>query len=160
VSISYDAQRLRELAVRLKAAGDEGKGLRRELMRQLDAAAQPLTRQIASLAHLKPYLPDPYAGILSRDLSVGAQKIFASNPRISIRAKAREHRRRVRLLDDGFINHPVYARGPRRRWNWVNGQTGGMRPGFFSEPCEQATPQIREHVLAALTETDRKITSG
>jgi hypothetical protein len=152
--------RLRLTAARLKDAGEEGKGLRRELMKQLDAAAEPLAREIASLAHLKPYLPDPYAAVLSQDLSVGAQKIFASNPRISIRAKARQHRRKVRLLDAGFINHPVYARGPRRRWHWVSGQTGGMKPGFFTEPCEKATPEIREHVLAALTETDRKITSG
>jgi hypothetical protein len=152
--------KLRLVAERLKDAGEQGKGLRRELMKELDAAAQPLARKISSLEHLKPYLPDPYAVILAGDLSVGAQKIFASNPRVSIRAKAREHRRKVRLLDAGFINHPVYARGPRRRWNWVNGQTGGMKPGFFTDPCEQATPEIREHVLAALTETDRKITSG
>ena len=152
--------KLRLVAERLKDAGEQGKGLRRELMKELDAAAQPLARKISSLEHLKPYLPDPYAVILAGDLSVGAQKIFASNPRVSIRAKAREHRRKVRLLDAGFINHPVYARGPRRRWNWVNGQTGGMKPGFFTDPCEQATPEIREHVLAALTETDWKINSG
>lgn len=153
-------EQLRTLTQRLKEAGDEGKGFRRELMKQLDDAAQPLAAKIASVDHLKPYFPDRYAAVLAADLSVGAQKIFASNPRVSIRAKARAHRRKVRLFDSGRINHPIYPRGPRRTWNWMNGQTGGMQPGFFTDPCEQATPEIREHVLAALTETARKIANG
>jgi hypothetical protein len=151
-------EQLRTLAARLKAAGDEGKGFRRELMRQLDDAARPLAREIASPAHLMPYMPDRYAEVLAGDLAVGAQKIFASNPRVSIRAKGRGHRRKVRLLDQGFINHPIWPRGPRRSWNWQNRQTGGMKPGFFTDACRDATPDIREHVLAAMTETARKIT--
>jgi len=132
-----------------------------ELSRKMDAAAQPLAREIASLAHLKPYLPDRYAAVLAEDITVTSQKIFASNPRVSVRCRTRgERRRKVRLLDAGFINHPVYARGPRDEWDWWNRQTGGMRPGFFTDPCRGATPQIREKVLQALTETERKITRG
>ena len=153
-------EQLRTLAARLKEAGDEGKGFRRELMKQLDEAAKPLAREISSLAHLRPYLPDRYAAVLAADISVTSQKIFASNPRVSVRCRTRgERRRKVRLLDAGFINHPIFARGPRDEWDWWNRQTGGMKPGFFTVPCEKAAPQIREHVLAALTETARKITS-
>ena len=36
----------------LKEAGEDGKAFRRELMKQLDEAAKPLAREIASLAHL------------------------------------------------------------------------------------------------------------
>lgn len=154
-------EQLRTLAERLKEAGEEGQGFRRELMDKIDEAAQPLAEKIASLEHLKPYLPDRYAAVLAEDINVRASKIFASNPRVSISCKTRgEHRRKVRLLDAGFINHPIYARGPREDWDWWNGQTGGMVPGFFSDPCEKATPQIREKVLEALTETARKITDG
>jgi hypothetical protein len=149
------SEQLRALAIRLKDAGDEGKGLRRELMKQLDDAAKPLVREIADLAHLKPYMPARYAGVLAGDLAVGSQRIFASNPRVSIRAKARAHRRKVRQVDAGILQHPLF--GDRERWFR---QTDGMRPGFFTDPCERATPQIREHVLAALTETEKKITSG
>jgi hypothetical protein len=151
---------LRTLAQRLKDAGDEGKGLRRELMKQMDAAAQPLAVKIASVEHLKPYLPDRYAAVLAADLTVRAQKIFAGNPRVSIRAQGRAHKRKVALLDEGFINHPVFARGPRRTWDWKNRQTGGMRPGFFSEACRDAAPDIREHVLMAITETTAKVAHG
>ena len=69
-------------------------------------------------------------------------------------------RAKVRHLDDGFINHPVFARGPRPDWDWWNNQTGGMKPGFFTVPCVDAIPQIREKVLQALTETARKIAGG
>jgi hypothetical protein len=130
-------------------------------MNKINDAAQPLAREISSLAHLQPYMPDRYAAVLATDINVRASKIFASNPRVSISCKTRgEHRRKVRLLDAGFINHPVYAHGPRDEWDWWNGQTGGMKPGFFSDPCAAATPQIREKVLEALTETARKITRG
>jgi hypothetical protein len=148
-------EQLRTLAIRLKDAGNEGKGLRRELLKQIGDAAKPLVREISDPAHLRPYMPDRYAGVLAGDLSVGAQRILASNPRVSIRAKARAHRRKVRQLDAGILQHPLF--GDRERWFK---QTDGMRPGFFTDPCEKATPQIREHVLAALTETERKITGG
>ena len=155
-------EQLRALAERLKEAGSEGQGFRRELMKQIDEAARPLARQIASLDHLKPYMPDRSAAVLAADITVTSQKIFAgSSPRVSVRCRTRgEHRRKVRLLDSGRINHPVFARGPRQDWDWWNGQTGGMVPGFFSDPCREATPQIREKVLEALTETARKIAEG
>ena len=154
-------EELRILAERLKDAGSEGKGFRRELMKQMEAAAQPLAAEIGNLEHLKPYLPDRYAAVLAADLNVSTQRIFAgSNPRVSVVAKAREHKRKVALFEDGIINHPFFAQGPRRSWDWVNGQTAGMKPGFFTDPCEDAIPDIREHVLEAMAETARKITSG
>jgi hypothetical protein len=153
-------EQLRTLAARLKDAGEEGKGFRRELMKQISAAAEPLAREISSLAHLKPYMPDRYAAVLAGDISVTAQKIFARDPRVSVRAKGRQHKRKVRLVDQGRLNHPVFAEGPRKTWEWVNGQTDGMKPGFFREPCEKAAPEIRQHVLAAMDETAGKITRG
>lgn len=154
-------EQLRALAERLKEAGEEGQGFRRELMSQITDAAEPLAREISSLDHLQPYMPDRYAAVLAADITVTAQRIFAGNPRVSVSCKTRgEHRRKVRRLDAGYINHPIFARGPRDEWDWWNGQTGGMVPGFFTVPCLNATPAIREKVLEALTETARKITRG
>lgn len=154
-------EQLRALAARLKEAGDEGKGFRRELVNQLDEAARPLAREIGSAAHLEPYMPDRYAAVLAADLSVRVQKLFAgSSPRISVVAKARVHKRKLAVLESGRINHPVFAQGPRRGWNWVNGQTRGMRPGFFFDPCDKAAPDIRGRARGAMAETARKITDG
>jgi len=154
-------EQLRQVAARLKDAGEEGKGFRKELLRQLGEAAKPIAAKIADPEHLKPYMPDRYALVLAPELSVGAQRILSKNPRVSISARTRrQKRRKVAYLDRGFINHPVYPRGPRSRWDWENGQTGGMQPGFFTDPCEDAAPDIREHILAALTETSEKISGA
>jgi hypothetical protein len=152
-------EQLRRVAARLKEAGDEGKGFRRELQKQIREAARPLAAEISNVEHLKPYMPDRYAAVLAADLTVRVANRFSStSPGVVIRAQAREHKRKVARLDAGTINHPVYPRGPRRDWSWSNYQTGGMKPGFFSDACRDATPQIRSKVLQALTETERKIT--
>jgi hypothetical protein len=151
-------EQLRILAARLKEAGEEGQGFRRELMSQITDAAAPLAREIASPDHLGQYMPTRYAGVLAGDISVTAQRIFAGNPRISVRAKGRAHKRKVRPLDDGRLSHPVFAEGPRAGWKWVT-QTDGVTAGFFTVPCHDAAPDIRAHVLAAMDETARKIVS-
>lgn len=158
-------EQLRRIARGLKDAGVEGKGLRRNLTKQINEAAKPLVKKISDPEHLKPYLPDRYALVLAADLAVAERSlVLGSNPRLRITAKGREHRRKVVHLDAGLINHPVFARGPRRRsatdpgWTWKNNQTGGMKPGFFSDACKDATPQIRAKVLTALTDTEREIT--
>lgn len=151
---------LRALSARLRAAGKEGQGLRRKLYKKNREAARPLAEEIARVEHLKPYMPDRYAVTLAEDLGVRTANYFSANPRIEIRAKARAHRRKLRFLDTGFINHPVFARGPRRGWEWSNGQTGGMKSGFFSDAAKNAAPQIREKILEAMAETARQITGG
>lgn len=154
-------EQLRTLAARLKEAGAEGKGLRRELDKQLDRAAQPLVRKIADPAHLAAYMPKRYAGVLAADLSVRVQKLFGgSGSRVSIVAKARAHRRKLAVLEDGRINHPKYPHGPRATWDWENGQTRGMRADFFAGPCEAAAPDIRDHLEQAMADIARKITDG
>lgn len=149
---------LRALSARLREAGSEGQGLRRNLYKQMNEAVKPLAEEISAPEHLMAYMPDRYAAILAEDLGVRIAKSFSANPRIEILAKAKQHKRKVRLLDAGRINHPVYARGPRKGWRWSNAQTGGMRPGFFSDATEKASPQIRDKVLKAMTETARSIT--
>lgn len=153
------AMELRALSVRLKAAGTEGKALRRKLSRNMNESVKPLADKIADVEHLKPYMPDRYAVVLAEDLGVRISNSFSSaNPRVEVRAKARQHRRKLLMLDAGVINHPIYARGERRTWRWSNTQTEGMRPGFFSDVIKDETPRIRDKVLQAMTETAREIT--
>jgi hypothetical protein len=149
---------LRLLSARLREAGKEGQGLRRKLYKQMNEAAEPLAEKIADVEHLKPYMPDRYAAVLAEDLGVRIAKSFSRNPRIEVRAKARQHKRKLVMLDAGIINHPVYAEGERKYWRWSNAQTGGMRPGFFSDVLKEESPQIRDQVMKAMTETARSIT--
>jgi len=158
VSIDYDAERLRLLGERLRAVGTEGQGLRRELMKAVTEAAKPLAREIADVEHLKPYMPDRYAAVLAADLNVSSQKILSRNPQISVRARGRQHKRKVEWLNQGNINHPVYARGPRKTWRWENRQVKGMRRGFFDDAVGDVAPELRAQVMKALEEVYRQVT--
>lgn len=150
---------LRALSVRLKAAGDEGKTLRRKLSKQMNEAVLPLAKEISNVEHLKPYMPDRYALVLSADLTARIRNSIASaTPRVEVLAKAKQHKRKVALLDVGIINHPIYARGPRRGWSWSNTQTSGMKAGFFTDAVKDQTPQIRDQVLQVMTEIAREVT--
>lgn len=141
------------LARRLREAGEGG--LRQELYRKINDAAGPIARQIGDVEHLKSYMPDRYAPVLAGDLSAGVSKLTGRNPGVIIRARSRQRRRKLRQLDAGFIRHPLF--GDREHWYT---QTAGMRAGFFSDPAQHAAPQVREAILAAVTETARKIQGG
>ena len=151
-----------QFGVLAKHLKDAGQGeLRKKLYKAINDTARPLAREIASVEHLKPYVPDRYAPVLAADLTVTVSKRTSdANPGVSIRAKGRQRARKVRYLDRGFINHPIYARGPRDEWRWANGQTGGMKPGFFSDPTEHAAPEVRRAILTEMTEIARKATGG
>lgn len=144
---------LRLLSARLRAAGTEGQGLRRELYKAINDAAKPLADEIRSVEHLIPYVPDKYAPVLAGDLTVKAVKRGTTNPGVSIQARGRVHKRKVIQFNDGVISHPLF--GNRKRWFR---QTAGMRPGFFTDPAEKAAPGIRRQVLAAMHDTGQKIT--
>lgn len=147
------------LAKHLKDTGQGG--LRKGLYKAINDAARPLAREISRVEHLKPYMPDRYAPILAADLTVTVSKRTSdANPGVTLRAKGRQRARKVRYLDRGFINHPVYATGPRDEWRWANGQTGGMKPGFFSDPTGHAAPEVRAAILREMTEIARKATGG
>ena len=150
------------LGRRLREAGTEGRGLRSALLAKIDEAVQPLTDEIGSLEHLIPYFPDRYASVLAGDLNVTVRRTLAGDPKITIRAQARDHKRKIRLFNDfGYINHPVYARGPnRRKWAWVNGQEKGMRRGFFDDAALKHAPEIRDKGAEALRETNRMLAGG
>ena len=157
-TLGAGAQQLRDLSRRLKEAGTDGQGLRRALRKQIRDAAEPLAREISRLDHLVIYMPDRYAAVLAGDLSVRVSATFSGSPHVQVRAQARAHKRKLQYLDKGFINHPIFARGPRALWDWSNGQTGGMEAGFFTIPCEDSAPEFRSAVLAAMTETAQNIT--
>lgn len=145
------------LARRLKDAGETG--LQRELYRAIDDAAQPLVREIGSVAHLMPYMPDRYAGVLAGDLSVTTLKLTGQKRAgVRIVAKGRAHRRRVVTLDDGIIMHPVF-RVRTRAARWVS-QTDGMKAGFFHDPARRSAPRVRDAILAAMHDVATKITKG
>lgn len=142
------------LSARLKEAG--ATGLRRQLYKAIDRAAQDLVEEIGSREHLDPYMPNHYAETLAADLSVRIYKRSGRDPHLTVRAEGREHKRKLVQLDErGMLVHPVF--GNREIWR---AQFRSVRPGFFSDPVERCTPAVRKQIEAAMRETARKITGG
>lgn len=156
--LASGAEDFAALARRLRDAGE--KTLRAELYKKINDAAKPIARKIADVEHLKAYLPDRYAAVLGADLTATVSKLTGRDPGVTIRARARERKRKVKLLDSGVINHPVFARGDRSEWDWYNGQLRGMKAGFFSDPCQDSAPEVRAAILEAMAQTARKVTGG
>ena len=145
---------LRKLSARLREAGDEGKGLRRELLKAVTAAARPLAKDIRDPARLHPYLPGPYADVLAADLSVTTSKRTGRDPGISLKVKGRVKKRHVRRIDDGTLMHPLW--GDREHWY---AQRQHVQPGAISDPFNKAAPAIRAEVLKAMHDVGKRVTS-
>lgn len=151
--LAAGAEEFAALARRLKETGEVT--LRRDLYKAISDAARPLAREIGSVSHLRPYLPDRYAAVLASDLAVTTSRLTGRNPGVRLVAKGRVRKRKVQLLDTGAIQHPLF--GNRTRWFT---QRDGMRAGFFTDPAKRSGPQVRDSILAAMRETAARITKG
>lgn len=149
--LAAGAEDFATLARRLKAAGETG--LRRELYKALNDAVKPITQKITDPAHLRAYFPGRYADTVAADLKVSTvQNGSIRTPGIRISATGRVKKRKVVQLNDGALHHPLF--GDRDHWYL---QIRGVRVGFFSDPCEQSGPDVREKIMTAIDETAAKV---
>ena len=144
------AQQIRDLADGLTAVGEDG--LRRELLKALSAAADPIAKQIRATGNLRDHMPGRYADVLAEDLQVTAHARAGLNPEVTILARAPtvgRGGRKIRQRNAGVITHPLF--GNRERW-YV--QEKGMVEGFFDTPVERAAPAVREAIRAAVNRAE------
>ena len=151
------AQQLRDLSLRLREMGAEGKGLRRELYRAINDAGKPVADELVNPAWLESFMPNRYAKELAPDLRVTVLKRGGQRASVALRLRGRTRDRQVTRLNAGLLRHPVFAEGPRHDWHWVT-QTGGMHPGFFTDAVRAHIPEIRDEVDQAMHDVARKIT--
>ena len=146
------------LAYALREAGETG--LKRELDKALNDAAQPVARVIGREDHLKAFMPDRYARVLAPDLKVTVRKRSAGdNPGVSIVASAptvggspSRRGRNIPRLNRGILAHPVF--GNRDHWEY---QSDGVTRGFFDRPVEAGRPVVRRQIEDALARVRAKI---
>lgn len=139
------AQEFRDLAVTLRLIGEDE--LRAELYRAISDAAQPVLSDIRQ--GIPDYMPNRYAATLSADLSLTSSKHTGTDPGVLLLGRVRgAKKRRLRRLDAGILAHPLY--GDREHWFYQGPEGGGMRPGFFTRPAEDAEPKVREAIVAAM----------
>jgi hypothetical protein len=145
------AEQFGALARRLKEAGD--KELRSELYKGINRAIKPMKKDVKD--NVTSYMPSNgiYAGVIKKALSLTISKRAGkSTPGITLKAKARGKTdlRKVGLLDDGILRHPVF--GNREKWRDTR-----IKGGFFTEQSKKSARFVRENIVQAMNDVAEKV---
>lgn len=135
---------LARLSRAMRGAGEQGKGLRRQLNSSLNAETKPT--RLAMRAAIVPGLPKSgglAADVLKSTRFTTSIRTAAGSAGVSIRARGR--RAIKRMNDRGSVRHPIWG----RRSVWVV-QTKGVHLGFLRKPFQQSAPRMRQAALGAI----------
>jgi len=141
------AEQLGDLSKRLRAAGDQGKGLRRELYRGINRATKPLKADAQKAAADRLPQSGGLAGIVAKS-KFSTRTRTGRNPSVSIQAKGTA----AQATDKGIIRHRVFGRDV-----WVTQQ---VPPGWFTETMQAGAPHVRRELLEAMENVVRQIARG
>lgn len=144
-------EQLDEVARAFKAAGVEGKALRRELTASLNRATQG-TRE-----DMKESIPQsfPTRGGLARSVEASAKfstSTSSSARSLGVRIRARGRGALAMGNAQGMIRKPVF--GNRKVWRT---QTAGVHKGFLDEAFEKSKPKVQDAVLDAIAKVASQI---
>ena len=142
------ADQLRVVAQRLKAAGGGG-GLRRDLLRGIKTAANPVLDDVRASASAEL----PKAGGL-------AERVAGSKFTVQVRTGAKTAGVRIRgqsgwnigRMNRGILRHPVFG----NRDVWVE---QSITPGWFDHPIQARAEPIRLAVVAVIDDVARRLES-
>jgi len=138
---------LAAVAARLRELADGG--LTRELADGIRRAVAPLPQKIRD--GLEPKLPNRYAAELDASIRI-TQRTFLSPDSTSVTILASNSgskARKLRRLDSGVLWHEVF--GNRKVW-----REQAVTPGWFTRPCEEAAPEVRDAIDEVLREVAAK----
>lgn len=145
------AEQLGDLAKRLRAQGEAGKGLRRELLREIRSAAKPLAEEAKRAALAIPAKPPEDTGLRKRVARLVRVRTRTTGQRVGVRIAVGklDGTNLPRRLNRGSWRHPVHGTD-----RWVV-QT--VPPGWFDKTLRRGAPRVRIRVVAAMRRTARKI---
>lgn len=138
-------QTLQRLSRDFRAAGEQGKGLKRELTRSISAATKETRTDMRSalLAGL------PQSGGLAADVqrsTTFSTQTSLGSQSVGVRIKARGRRSIRRMNATGAFRHPVFG----RRSVWVTQIAGPPTKGFLDKPFEESRPHIQQAAVRAI----------
>ena len=138
-------QTLTRLSRDLRAAGEQGKGLKRELSRGISATTKETRAAMRSA--LAAGLPQSggLAAEVTGSTTFSTQTSLGSQS-VGVRIKARGRRSIRRMNATGAFRHPVFG----RREVWVTQIAGPPTKGFLDKPFEASRPEIQQEVLLAI----------
>lgn len=143
------ADQLRGLARSLKAAGDPGKGLRRELLAEIRKTAKgPLLDELKAAALSKLPSRGGLASYAAKNLKVTVRTRL-SGQQAGVTVLAAVKNMDLPKLETGKLRHPVYGRG-----TWVS---QSIPPRIFEAAAEQVAEEVAKQVLAVVDDVTRKV---
>lgn len=131
------ADQLGDLANQLRAAGDSGKGLKRELYRGLNRATKPLRAEAQKAAAAKLPQSGGLAAVVAKS-KFSTKTLTGRNPAVAVVAKGT-----AASSDRGFVKHPVFG----NKGNWV---TQTVEGGWFSDTLRDGAPLVRKELIEAI----------
>lgn len=137
------ADQLGDLAKQLRAAGESGKGLKRELYRGLNRATKPLRQEAQQAAASSLPQSGGLAAVVAK--SKFTTKILTGrNPAVAIVAKGA-----AASTDKGFVMHRVFGRGPLVRQS--------VEGGWFTATLKAGAPTVRKELIEAMSDVADQI---
>ena len=131
------ADQLGDLAKALRAAGTEGKGLRKELYAGMNRATKPLRATAQERAATDLPQEGGLAALVSK--RKGSTRIrTGKNPSVTITFGGTGA-----STDRGFVRHRVFGRGP-----WVVQRVDGA--GWFTGTMRAGAPTVRKELIQAI----------
>lgn len=146
-----NAEAFAQVAKRLRAAGEGGKGLRRELSKGLNRAAKPAKDAIKPSVRAKLPHRGGLAATIAGTISVRQSNVASGrNPRVRITVRGSHD---IDALDKGSVRHPVF--GNRKVW-----RTEPVTPHAFTDPVAQRAPQMRQEMSQVIRAFAAKVEKG
>lgn len=143
------AGQLRDLGKRLRAAGEGGKQLRRDLLAGIrETAKGPLVDELKASALARLPARGGLAAYAAKQLKV-AVRTRLSGQQVGVTVLAAIKGMDLPKLETGKLRHPVFGRG-----TWVD-QT--IPPRVISDAVDQVADQVGRAVLDVVDETSRKV---
>lgn len=143
------ANELGALARRLRAEGEAGKGLRKELFRGINRATKPLKAEAKAAAARELPQAGGLAQVVARSRFTTRTRTGARSAGVSIVAKGTA----VRTTNRGMVRHPVF--GNKKVW-----VTQDVEPGWFTDTMQRAAPLVQRQLLAAMHDVANRIARG
>lgn len=140
---------LRALAKELRAQGEQGKGLRKELLRGIrETTKGPVTDELKAAAlRLLPQRKG-LAALAAKNLKVAARsRLTGQSAGVTVLAEIKDMD--IAKLETGKLRHPVYGRD-----RWVNQK---IPAGIFGAAVMQTRDGVAKRILAVLDDTAAKI---
>jgi hypothetical protein len=141
---------LARLSRAMRAAGEQGKGLKRELRSSLTRETKQ-TRADMRKAIISGL---PQSGGLAADVQRSTRftsKVSTGGATLGVRIQARGKRSIRRMNNSGSVRHRVFGRDV-----WVT-QTAGIEKGFLDKPFEKSRPALQQAVVQAIARVRAQI---